>query len=401
VAGKGTPDSGATFTIAQGKSRSVTRSGRAYNRPLVEPSDDSPEPTTQEPTPGPTPGSAHTPARTSHLLQGDLDTDSDADHDLTAVELIQRGARRIEERAAARTAAHQASESEHPPERPSTSRWRAPTILGVFGSQTPTRVPFRQHREQSLPGTFIPDTPERPSRSRSGRQPPEPPDPPPPDPDPPTNTMADPGPTRLPPPKLPKPLMFSGEGEDVKPDKLKRWLRTVKKHLARLGLNDDSPGVADYYGAYTDGKANNAYQTLDREMEDLTLAQLTQCLQQLSEAFTNTDDTYHRWQNIRQTAGGQPARITKIAGELVVFVTGRSRAGFHSPDPAFTRGRGGMFRVIPSLSLSGAHPHSFPGRGPVCYHLFLTGTRLGYGWGGGLSGDRGRECRKRHPAPGR
>jgi len=84
----------------------------------------------------------------------------------------------------------------------------------------------------------------------------------------------------------------------------------------------------------------------------------------------------------------------------VVFVTGRGGAGFHSPDPALTRGRGGMFRVISTPPPSGAHPHSFPERGPVCYHLFLTGTRLGYGWGGGLSGDRGRECRKRHPAPG-
>jgi len=128
--------------------------------------------------------------------------------------------------------------------------------------------------------------------------------------------MADPGPARLPPPKLPKPPMFSGEGEDLKPDKLKRWRRRVKKHLARSGLNDNSPGVADYSSAYTDGKANNAYQTLDREVEDLTLAQLTQRLQQLFEASRNTDDTYHKWQNIRQTAGGQPARITKIAGGL-------------------------------------------------------------------------------------
>ena len=189
-------------------------------------------------------------------------------------------------------------------------------MLGVFESQTPTRAPFREHREESLPGTFIPDTPERPSRSWSAREPPERSDPPPPDPDPHTGTMADPGLARLPPPKLPKPPMFSGEGEDLKPDKHKQWLRTVLKHLARSGLNDDSPGVADYYSAYTDGKANNAYQTLDREVEDLTLAQLTQRLQQLFEASTNTDDTYHKWQNIRQTAGGQPARITKIAGEL-------------------------------------------------------------------------------------
>jgi len=139
--------------------------------------------------------------------------------------------------------------------------------------------------------------------------------------------MADPGPARLLPPKLSKPPMFSGEGEDLKPDKLKQCLRTIKKHLARSGMNDNSPGVADYYGAYTDGKANNAYQTLDREVEDLTLAQLTQRLQQLFEASTNTDDTYHKWQNIRQTAGGQPARITKIAGELATDLKGSLPAG--------------------------------------------------------------------------
>jgi len=110
--------------------------------------------------------------------------------------------------------------------------------------------------------------------------------------------------------------MFSWEGEDLKPERFKRWLRTVKKHLARSALNDDSPGVADYYGAYTDGKANNAYQMLDSEVEDLTLAQLTQRFQQLFEASTNTDDTYHKWQNTRQTAGGQPARLMKLAGEL-------------------------------------------------------------------------------------
>jgi len=39
-------------------------------------------------------------------------------------------------------------------------------------------------------------------------------------------------------------------------------------------------------------------------------------LMHLFEASTNTDDTYHKWQNNCHTAGGQPARITKIAGEL-------------------------------------------------------------------------------------
>ena len=74
--------------------------------------------------------------------------------------------------------------------------------------------------------------------------------------------------------------------------------------------------MADYFGAYTDGKANNPSQTLDREVADLNLAQLTQCLQQLFEASTTTNDIYHKWQNVRQTAGGHPVRITKIAGEL-------------------------------------------------------------------------------------
>jgi len=189
-------------------------------------------------------------------------------------------------------------ETERLPERRTTRRWQAPSILGVFGSQTPTRAPSREEREQQLPGTFIPETPERPSRSRSAREHPERPDPPPPAPDPPTGTMADPGPARLPPPKPPKPPFFSGEGEDLKPDKLNRWLRTVKKYLARSGLNDDSPGVADNYGFYTEGKANNAFQTIDTEEENLTLQQLTHRFQQLFEASTNTDDSYHKWQNV-------------------------------------------------------------------------------------------------------
>jgi len=110
--------------------------------------------------------------------------------------------------------------------------------------------------------------------------------------------------------------MFSGEGEDLKLDKLKGWLRTVKRYLARSGLSDDSPGVADYYGFYTEGKANNAFQRLDTEEENLTLLQLTHRFQQLFEASTSTNDTYLKWQNVRQTAGGQPARIMKIPGEL-------------------------------------------------------------------------------------
>ena len=62
--------------------------------------------------------------------------------------------------------------------------------------------------------------------------------------------------------------------------------------------------MVDYYGFYTVGKANNAFQTLDTEEENLTLLQLTHRFQQLFKASINTDDTYHTWQNIRQTPEG-------------------------------------------------------------------------------------------------
>jgi len=90
----------------------------------------------------------------------------------------------------------------------------------------------------------------------------------------------------------------------------------------------------------------------------------------------------------------------ELRRELAVSVTGRGGAGFHSSSPPLTRNPGGYFSGNHLPALSGAHSHAFPGRGPICYHLFLTGTRLGYEWGGGLSGDRGREWGKRHHPPG-
>ena len=57
---------------------------------------------------------------------------------------------------------------------------------------------------------------------------------------------------------------------------------------------------------------------LDDEHENFMLDQLKAHFRQLFEASTNIDDTYHKWQNIHKTSGGQPACITKImiAGEL-------------------------------------------------------------------------------------
>ena len=67
---------------------------------------------------------------------------------------------------------------------------------------------------------------------------------------------------------------------------------------------------------YTEVVAQTAFQTLDDESDNLMLDQLKACFRHLFEASTNTDNTYHKWQNICQTSGGQPAPITKIAGEL-------------------------------------------------------------------------------------
>jgi len=96
--------------------------------------------------------------------------------------------------------------------------------------------------------------------------------------------------------------------------------------------------------------------------------------------------------------------MDRFDGEIlsgVVFVTGRGGAGFHSPDPALTRGRGGYVSGNPRPAPVRGPPALIPSTGPRLLPAMFNGTCLGYGWGRGLSGDWGRECRKRHPAPGR
>jgi len=78
---------------------------------------------------------------------------------------------------------------------------------------------------------------------------------------------------------------------------------------------------------------------------------------------------------------------------------GSGLGGFSLARPRLYTGPGGICHVIPGPP-SAVHPYSFPGWGHISYNLFLIGTPLGSGWGRGLSGDRGRECGKRHPAPG-
>jgi len=95
-----------------------------------------------------------------------------------------------------------------------------------------------------------------------------------------------------------------------------------------------------------------------------------------------------------------------------VFVNGARQGGFHSPDSALTAGQGGMFPVISAFTggreYVSCNVRPAPFWGPRALILW-TGpclippifnrdvSEVWVAWG--LSGDRGRELRKRHPTP--
>ena len=132
------------------------------------------------------------------------------------------------------------------------------------------------------------------------------------------SVQEDAGPSRRLKIKLPQPAKFSGEGDDLKPEKLKRWFWRVKKYLSKHDINDDTEDVVDYYRAFKEEPAHNAYLTLLDEYEEHspTLEQFRTRFKQLFESCTNTDNLYQKWQRVQQTTGGNPAPISMIAGEL-------------------------------------------------------------------------------------
>ena len=110
------------------------------------------------------------------------------------------------------------------------------------------------------------------------------------------SAQGDTGPSRRPKIKLPQPAKFSGEGDDLKPEKLKRWFQEVRKYLSKHDVNDDTEDVVDYYGAFTEEPAHNAYLTLLDEYDEVSpiLEQFKTRFKQLFEACTNTDDLYQK-----------------------------------------------------------------------------------------------------------
>jgi len=86
---------------------------------------------------------------------------------------------------------------------------------------------------------------------------------------------------------------------------------------------------------------------------------------------------------------GRPKRFGSV---LASVRYGAEQGGFSLARLRPYTGPGGYVSGKPSPAPVLGLPGFIPRTGPVCYHLFLTGTSLGYGWGGALSGDRGREC---------
>ena len=77
------------------------------------------------------------------------------------------------------------------------------------------------------------------------------------------------------------------------------------------------------------------------------------------------------------------------------FVTGRGRAGFHSPGPALTTGRGGYFGGDPRPAPVRGESPLIPWTGPRFSPPGLTGTLLGNGRGRG----QGQGALKKHAPP--
>jgi len=131
--------------------------------------------------------------------------------------------------------------------------------------------------------------------------------------------MADPPPpARIPPPKIPVPAKFSGEGDDLKPDKLKQWLLAVERYLSRHYMTEaNTPDILDWYSGLTEGRAEGAFLTFMKDREQPpTLEEFINKFKLLFESSTNTDDLYRKWQKVYQNSGRKPGGITKVVGDL-------------------------------------------------------------------------------------
>jgi len=87
------------------------------------------------------------------------------------------------------------------------------------------------------------------------------------------------------------------------------------------------------------------------------------------------------------------------AQQQIVFVTGRGGAGFHSPDPALTRGRGGYVSGNPRPAPVRGLPALIPWTGPRLLPPIFNGDPSGVCVGRGPERGQGEGMPKKAPRP--
>jgi len=104
-------------------------------------------------------------------------------------------------------------------------------------------------------------------------------------------------------------------------------------------------------------------------------------------------------QEAEVSANGRGRSVTEPALMRVVFVTGRGGAGFYSPDPALTRGRGGYVSGNPRPAPVRGPPTLIPWTGPRLLPPIVNGDPSGVWVGRGPERGQGQGMPKRTPHP--
>jgi len=84
---------------------------------------------------------------------------------------------------------------------------------------------------------------------------------------------------------------------------------------------------------------------------------------------------------------------------IIVFVTGRGGAGFHSPGPALTRGRGGYFYGNPRPTPTRGLPALIPWTGPGLLPHIFSGDPSRVWVGQGPERGQGQGMPRKRPRP--
>jgi hypothetical protein len=119
---------------------------------------------------------------------------------------------------------------------------------------------------------------------------------------------------------LPTPALFTGEGEDLKPEAFDRWYAAVRLYLNLSGVRPNDEGSGNYWILYTTGRAlEAAHQSLRRRGDDITRDQLVSDLRKLFQTSRQQDNLYERFNNVQQVQHGKVRRITEVIVDLRMY----------------------------------------------------------------------------------